>query len=238
MTKEKVYCWICGDEANSSEHKIKRSDIKQILGEASQSKPIYVHDKNSKNKKVQSTNSKYFKGEKDLCAKCNNELTQPYDISWEKLSYYLHSNWRNILGKNEFRMSKAFPHNTYLRMKEAHLYFAKLLGCAVKEANSPLYIDPLANSIQTFKAVPNLWLSIGQTPDADRTDTVSRTDLVITKDKKTNIEVAATQLYTYGEFSVLIVYSISADIVYDLEINWHPSRGSQLFKLSNLKIEE
>jgi len=235
MTKEKVYCWICGEEANSREHKIKRSDIKQIIGEATQAKPLYVHDKNTSNKKVQSTNAKFFKGEKDLCAKCNNELTQPHDISWETLSHYLHKNWDSISKKGEFRMTKAFPSKTSLGMKGVHLYFAKLLGCALKEAKASIPTDSLAEGILNSKPVPNLWLSLGKTPDDDYIETVGRTDLVITKDTKTDKEVAATQLYTYGEFSVLIEYSVTTDIVYDLPENWHPIRGAKLFRLSDLK---
>ena len=69
-------------------------------------------------------------------------------------------------------------------------------------------------------------------------DTVGRTDLVITKDNKTQEEIAATQLYTFGEFSVLLEFSTTTEIVYDLPSNWHPSRGTRIFGLSNLKAEE
>jgi len=237
-TKENIHCWICGEEADSREHRIKRSDIKQILGEASQSKPIYVHDDKQRNKKIQSTNAKIFKGEKDLCAKCNNELTQPYDKAWERLSSYLNSNWSTILDNGGFRMSKAFPYKSRIGMLGVHLYFAKLFGCAIKEGIASMDIKQLADGIKSFETVPNFWLAIGPTPGAKYMNTVGRTNLVIASDKKDNKEVAATQLYTYGDFSILIEFSTTTDIVYDSPNNWHPTRGTKIFGLSKLEVDK
>lgn len=237
MTKNNIYCWICGNKANSSEHRIKRSDIKQVLGEASQNSPIYVHDASRRNKKVQSTNAKFFKGEKDLCAKCNNELTQPYDMAWARLSEYLDSNSHSINTKGEFRMSKAFPTDTRTGMLGVHLFFSKFLGCSVKEGGASIDTRQLAEGIKNFSAVPNFWLSIGPTPGNEYIDTVSRTDLMVVNDKKTGKDVAATQLYTCGVFSVLIEHSTSSDIIYDTANNWHPARGTKIFRLSDLNAE-
>jgi len=38
-------CWICEDIANSGEHIIKQSDLKQIFPKTSQQHPIYTQKK-------------------------------------------------------------------------------------------------------------------------------------------------------------------------------------------------
>ena len=183
MTKEEILCWICGEKADSREHRIKRSDIKLILGEASQSKPIYVHDDKKRNRKVQSTNAKILKGEKDLCARCNNELTQPYDKAWERLSSYLKNNWGSIENKGSFRMSKVFPDGARLGMLGVHLFFAKILGCAIREGNASIDVSQLSDGIRLYTSVPNFWIAIGSTPGAEL-DTVGRTDLAVATKKQ------------------------------------------------------
>jgi hypothetical protein len=238
MTKNDDHCWICGNKADSREHRIKRSDIKQVVGEASQGKPIYMHDAKKRNKIVQSTNAKIFKGEKDLCSKCNNELTQPYDKAWEKLSAYLNSNWSDVIEKGAFRMSKVFPNDTRAGMLGVHLFFSKFLGCSIKEGGVSLETKVLADGIKDCKPVPKFWMAIGPTPGSEYIETVSATDLMVASDNNKGKEVAATQLYTCGDFSVQMVYSISDDTIYDMSNKWHPSQGTKMFKLSDLNADE
>lgn len=87
-------CWICGDHANSSEHKIKRSDIIQSYGKQNyQSIPEHpVHYADGVLNKVQGSNSKYIKYSNDLCSKCNNEMTQPFDKAYSIFSNYIYNN--------------------------------------------------------------------------------------------------------------------------------------------------
>ena len=86
--------------------------------------------------------------------------------------------------------------------------------------------------------MPNFWIAIGPTPGSEYIETVSATDLMVASDNNKAKEVAATQLYTCGDFSVHMVYSISNDTIYDMPNKWHPSLGTKMFKLSDLKVDE
>ncbi len=225
-------CWICGDVADTREHRIKRTDIRQVLGEATQQKPLFVHNDDKRNKRVQSTNAKILRGEKDLCARCNNELTQPHDKSWERLSSYLYENWTIILKNGKFRVSKAFPAGAGNGMRNAHLFFAKLLGCAVKEGDVPINITKLANGIKENRPINNFWLSIGATPETETIDSVGRTNLLVTHDNRSGDAVALSQMYTFGEMSVIVEFSISDELLLGNKLSWHPMHGTKLIFLS------
>ncbi|MES9857223.1 MAG: hypothetical protein ABW166_11525 [Sedimenticola sp.] len=231
-------CWICGDFADTREHRIKRTDIRQVLGEATQNKPLFVHDDGKRNRRVQSTNAKVLRGKKDLCAKCNNEFTQPHDKSWERLSFYLYENWPGIIKSGAFRVSKAFPKGARKGMRDVHLFFAKSLGCAAKEGNVSINMDKLAHGIKTNKPIDNFWLSIGETPEPEKDNTIGRTDLLVTNEKKTGNAVALSMVFTFGGVSVLVEFSISNDLVLGTKESWHPKCGTKLITLSKFNDDK
>jgi hypothetical protein len=64
----RVLCWICNrNEANSGEHKTKRSDLAAVLGKPTQDKPFYFHDLERRNKPVGSLNAKILKAPIRIC---------------------------------------------------------------------------------------------------------------------------------------------------------------------------
>jgi hypothetical protein len=80
-------CWICNrNEANSGEHKTKRSDLLAVLGKPTQETPFYFHDLEKPNRPVKSLDAKILKSPVRICADCNNARTQPHDRAWERMS--------------------------------------------------------------------------------------------------------------------------------------------------------
>jgi hypothetical protein len=80
-------CWICNrNEANSGEHKTKRSDLLAVLGEPTQKEPFYLHDLERPNRPVKSLDAKLLKAAIRICAECNSARTQPHDRAWERMS--------------------------------------------------------------------------------------------------------------------------------------------------------
>lgn len=80
-------CWICNrNEANSGEHKTKRSDLLAVLGEPTQEEPFYFHDLERRNRPLGSLNAKILKAPIRICAECNTTRTQPHDRAWEEMS--------------------------------------------------------------------------------------------------------------------------------------------------------
>ena len=61
-------CWICNlNEANSGEHKTKRSDLAAVLGSPTQDRPFYFHDLERRNKPVKSLDAKILKAPIRIC---------------------------------------------------------------------------------------------------------------------------------------------------------------------------
>jgi hypothetical protein len=82
-------CWICGNpEATTREHKIKRTDLKQVFGEISQANPHYWMS-GEQVKTVGSLKADILKMGTRICNECNSKRTQPHDLAWEALSAWL-----------------------------------------------------------------------------------------------------------------------------------------------------
>src|ERR1700720_103268 len=75
-------CWICGAaNANSGEHMIKKSDLRDVLGKPSQAAPFYFHKPALEGKAVGSLKHDILKSAAPMCAYCNNTRTQPHDLA-------------------------------------------------------------------------------------------------------------------------------------------------------------
>ena len=82
-------CWICGDAATTGEHKTKQSDLRAVLGKPTQAQPFFFHDNARRNHRIGSYKGNFLKSASRLCARCNNQRTQPYDLAWEGMSHFL-----------------------------------------------------------------------------------------------------------------------------------------------------
>lgn len=136
-------CWICGDQANSSEHKIKRSDIIQSYGNKNyQNIPEHpVHYVDGVLNKVQGSNSKYIKYSNDLCSKCNNEMTQPFDKAYSIFSNYIYNNKELIWNKRMINFHHIYEDEFELQQKNLFKYFVKSFCCRLNDAGLPIPND-------------------------------------------------------------------------------------------------
>src|SRR5260370_22158967 len=128
-------CWICNrNEANSGEHKTKRSDLLAVLGKPTQAKPFYYHDLEQKNRPVKSLDAQILKSPVRICAECNTTRTQPHDRAWERMSERLRA--RPLKVGQWVRADRIFRHDTRREMRNVHLFFLKLFGCMLCEAKA------------------------------------------------------------------------------------------------------
>jgi len=78
-----VDCWICGaPNAGTREHRTKASDLRALFGKPTQGNPLYFHTDKRRNCRVGSLKADILKYEHRICARCNNERTQPHDLAW------------------------------------------------------------------------------------------------------------------------------------------------------------
>jgi hypothetical protein len=55
-------CWICGvNDANSGEHSIKKSDLRDVMGKPSQAAPFYFYKPGRQVRRVGSLDAELFK---------------------------------------------------------------------------------------------------------------------------------------------------------------------------------
>ncbi len=96
--ESKTCCWICNKIADSAEHRIKKSDLGNLYGSGSyKGENSVVLIRAGQESKVQGPNSKIVKYKKNLCSKCNNEFSQPFDKSYEHFITYIRQNKDLIL---------------------------------------------------------------------------------------------------------------------------------------------
>ena len=151
-------CWICGGPANTGEHMIKVTDLEALFGHTTTHKPLYRRIDNCPQELIQGKNSEKLKFRTRLCGYCNNTRTQPDDLSWQALARYLRSRDPKIYPGEVVRVTKAFKSGIRPGLLGVHLYFLKLFGCLILDANVPIDTQPLANAILNRESHPHVYL--------------------------------------------------------------------------------
>lgn len=137
-------CWICeAKPADSREHMILKSALKEILGKASEKsiqRISYIEGK--KNIPLKSHKNKHLTFDKSICEQCNNTLTQPYDAAFLELIRYLKSKKQTVIARNKLHLNSVYKKDDR-KKKNLALYIIKILGCLIKESCHPNFITSL-----------------------------------------------------------------------------------------------
>ena len=143
-------CWICRDDGSTREHFFKASDVRSLFGRQSK---LFV-SRASRVSIVQGAKSEKLCFKEFICAKCNNQITQPHDKAWETLSERL-----NSIGSLPSAGQSTRVASTPAELLGVHLYFAKLFGCRIVDEAIPIDGAPILNAILRGVEYPYLWLS-------------------------------------------------------------------------------
>lgn len=219
-------CWICGGEAVSGEHKIKASDLKSEFGDVSQKNPLYISDNKNCMTPVGSikrTQSLRFSSK--ICSFCNNSRTQDFDLAWEKLSSYLRKNNKSSR-KERINLVKVFPGSINKEMLNVHLYFLKILGCAIVSSGASINMSPLTECIMKTKAHPYLYLTFEFNDELGRAGT-SDLDVEMIGDRSS----AVVWLYNIGNIAVKILLADPLVKRRGHEKGWHPEQRSKFLNI-------
>ncbi len=224
-------CWICGKKGDSGEHLVKASDIRNYFGTISENSPVYTHNKFKRNIPIRSAKSKRFKSTALICKHCNNTLTQPHDVAWEKLSNYLLYKYPNTKSVKRINLSKVFPGKTKKQLLNVHLFFAKLFGCRIIENNIPINTSSFSHAILNNTAHNELFLMFCETPTfKTKYAGISEVQAIKDNDKV----VWAEWLYTVGHISVKVIYSADTHHLGRVGRAWHPRRHSKIITVYGL----
>lgn len=219
-------CWICNIEPGTTgEHLTKRSDIKSVLGAAG---PLYRHDDNRMNVKLQSANAKKLKSTAPMCNTCNSARTQPHDYAWEAMSNALRHRKPALKTGDFVRANGIFRYDTVRALLNMHLFFVKWLGCQIVESSIPISqgIDVFAAAIMKQKMHPNVWLAFGVSKNIASVGS-SNIDAATLQSAQGSYDYLC-RFYHVGNLDVRVRFS---DI--RLKDDWRPGNSSR-FVIGNL----
>lgn len=146
-------CWWCGQNANSREHKYKRTEIKRTFGDGpyrGDTAPVRVYD--SEMYAVQGPRSNQLLFEKSLCSDCNSSRSQPFDRSYDQFIGFLDQNRQQLLILQEIDWAEVYGTNWRKTSLELLKYFVKHACCRLVESN--LQIDSEVRESLDSSAAP------------------------------------------------------------------------------------
>lgn len=205
-------CWICGvNDADSREHLIKASDVRDLFGTISQLNPIFGHtvDNNyeviSKNQRMGSSKSDKLKLGPSLCKKCNSDETSMFDNAWMKLCRHLSLQRLDTQDNLKIQLGNVFPYKRYENALFVHLYFVKHFGCRIIDSDTPIDTKELSQSLIDRKPCKSIFLLFKKWGKASYKK--QATLLPIEVHKKNNQIFLANTSYSLGKLTIEILYS-------------------------------
>lgn len=175
---------MCGAKADSSEHKLKKSDIVRAYGRGPYSgETAPVHFRGDKSTKIQGPNSRTLKYPKILCAACNTTRSQPYDTAHQIFLDWLFHNEATVLHRRFINFQEVFGEDWQAKQLHLYKYFAKSFGCRVAEASHTVPGDIVSLfPKKTFQTGLRLSFSVNEDivlmPPHDRDGFIGKGDLV------------------------------------------------------------
>jgi hypothetical protein len=104
-------CGICGQPSDTSEHRIKKSDLVQQYGTGPyRGTETLMHFKAGRVSKVQGPDSALVKYRKDLCGQCNSSFTKPFDLAYEQFIAWTMTNDEEVLRHRVIDFEPVFGH--------------------------------------------------------------------------------------------------------------------------------
>jgi hypothetical protein len=88
---------------------------------------------------VQGPDSGLLKYSNNLCAKCNNERSQPYDRAYDLFASYIRHNFGKLKRTLVLNTTSVFgKHQAKSKQQELFLYFMKAFGCQLHDKGFPV----------------------------------------------------------------------------------------------------
>jgi hypothetical protein len=126
-------CWWCQDRpADSREHKLKRSDLVRQFGPGPYNKEL-ASTREGRVRDMQGPNSRLAKFKATMCAKCNNERSQPFDLAYDQFTTYIHDNERHVLASRSVDLRAVYGSDWEAGRDGLLRFMAKHIGCRLAE---------------------------------------------------------------------------------------------------------
>ena len=156
-------CWICGQIADSSEHKIKKSTLKKVYGdEFRYSQMLHIKDGNSTF--IQGPDSKKIQYLKTICKDCNGTRTQEYDRSYDTFFDYVQKESLKIIEKRIIDFYDVYGEEFVINQLNLFKYLVKNFGCDLVYTGLEVPLD-LKGLLQKEKFLTKLVISFAINED-------------------------------------------------------------------------
>jgi hypothetical protein len=141
-------CWICEkNKANSGEHFITKSSLDFIMGKPDPDDIRYfTGTEGPKNVPIKSFKNDRLKFDKNICQRCNDTLSQPYDDAFNGFIKKLFSKKTSVISRGYINLNSVVGED---QKDNLAIYFMKIFGCLLKHSGlSDNYdLGPLRASI-------------------------------------------------------------------------------------------
>jgi hypothetical protein len=128
-------CWMCGQSSETREHRIKKSDLVERFGKAPfRGDDALVHVKAERMRDLQGPDSKLVKFDKNLCAHCNNTVSQPFDKAYGQFAPWVMAHEAEVLERRVIDFEAVYGADWANKQRDLFKYFVKCFGCRVDEA--------------------------------------------------------------------------------------------------------
>jgi hypothetical protein len=136
-------CWICGAAADSSEHRIKSSDLRRRYGRGKYrgaTAPAHIRAGELLGY-IQGPNAESLRYPPSVCTACNSTRTQPFDRAYDLLVSWLASNESVVLGRRFLDFTEIYGPDFPQQQLNLFRYFAKSFGCRLVDAGQAVPVD-------------------------------------------------------------------------------------------------
>lgn len=136
-------CWICGAEADSAEHRLKKSDLVRVHGRGPYKGPTALsHVRGGKETLVQGPGSWIVKYSPSLCQHCNSTRTQPFDRAYDQfIDWIMKNNEGIVLHRRFIDFAEIYGSDWESRQLYLYKYFSKSFGCRLVDAGANVPAD-------------------------------------------------------------------------------------------------
>ncbi|MGH2957135.1 MAG: hypothetical protein ACRDL6_09090 [Solirubrobacterales bacterium] len=158
-------CWWCRTApGDSREHKLKRSDLVRQFGPGPYRE--LVSARGGRIRTVQGPKSVLAKFKPTMCAKCNNERSQAFDLAYDRFTSYIDEHERHLLASRSVDLRAVYGRDWEPGRDGLLRYMAKHVGCRLAENDVEVpdsicrYLDggpePVAELALEFEIRPDI----------------------------------------------------------------------------------
>jgi hypothetical protein len=129
-------CWWCQErDADSREHKFKRSDLirEHGRGELRDDRTLVAY-RGNKQSEHRSTKNDALKFSPSLCAYCNNTRSQPFDQAYDRFIEWVFGNEESVLADRSLDLERALDSEWSRAGEDVLRYFVKHICCRLVES--------------------------------------------------------------------------------------------------------